>query len=119
MTSHLRRVPRSPVGPLLVGDAKLLNVIAGDVLEQADEVDLLLIKAAQAAALLLADNRQYGGVVHPRVIETVEQMDSARAAGGQAYADLAGEFCVRAGHERGEFFVTSLNELRIALGALE
>ena len=68
---------------------------------------------------LLADDGEDGGVVHFGVVEAVEEMDCAGAAGGEADADFAGEFGVGAGHEGGHFLVADLDEAWIIFGALE
>src|SRR5438477_10061951 len=54
-----------------------------------------------------------------RVIQSVQQVDRAGAGGRHADARLAGEFRVRAGHERGHLFVPDLNEIDLLPGALE
>ena len=51
-----------------------LHVVAGDVLEQALKVDILLIVAAQCHPRLLADDGDDRLVVELGVIETVEQV---------------------------------------------
>ena len=45
------------------------------------------------------------------VVQAVQEMDRARAGGGEAHADLARPFRVRAGHERRHLFVAHLDEL--------
>ncbi len=90
-----------------------------DVLEERDQVDLLLVLAAERHPLLLADDRDHGRVVELRVVEAVQEMDRARARGRQADADLAGVLRVPAGHERGHLLVARLDELRVAVGAVE
>ena len=45
-----------------------MDVLAGDVLEQRDQIDLLLILAAERDARLLPDDRQYRLMVHLRVV---------------------------------------------------
>jgi hypothetical protein len=95
-----------------------VHVVAGDVLEQRDQVDLLLVVAAERRARLLADDRHHRLVVELGVVQAVEQVDGARAGGRQAHADLAGELGVRAGHEGGQFLVARLHELRSLAGAV-
>ena len=96
-----------------------LHVLRGDVLEQRDEVDLLLVVAAQAHSGLLADDRQHRLVVELRVVEAVQQVDRARAGGGYADADFAGELRVAAGHEGSHLLVADLDELWVAARAVE
>ena len=89
------------------------------VLEQRLEVDLLLVVGAERHPLLLADDRDDGRVVELRVVEAVQQVDRARPGGRHADADLAGELRVAARHERGHLLVARLDELGIAVGAVE
>ena len=96
-----------------------LHVFGGDVLEQALQVDLLLVVAAERRARLLADDGDHRLVVRLRVVEPVEQVDRAGAGGRHAHADLAGELRVAAGHERGQFLVARLDELHLVAGAVE
>jgi hypothetical protein len=67
-----------------------VHVLAGHVLVEAYEIDLLLEVAAQAHPLLLADDGEDGLVVELRVVEAVEEVDRTRSARGHAHADLAG-----------------------------
>jgi hypothetical protein len=88
-----------------------LDELAGDVLEQRRQVDLLLVVGAERRALLLADDRHDRLVVELGVIEPVEQMDGAGAGGRQADADLAGELRVRGRGQRGDLLVARLEKL--------
>ena len=88
-------------------------IFAGHVLEQRLKIDFLLILAADGGGGRLADDRDDGLMVHLGVVETVEQMDRAGAAGGHADADGAGELGVRGRHEGGQFFVPGLDETRL------
>src|SRR3569832_1489390 len=96
-----------------------LHVIAGHVLEQRHEIDLLLIMAAERGQLLLADDGHHRLMAELRVVETVQQMDRTRSRGREAHADLAGELRMRAGQERGHFLMARLHEGKLALAALE
>src|SRR5690554_2727104 len=58
-------------------------------------------------------------MIHLGVVQAVKQMDGAGAGRSQAYANLAGEFGVRAGHEGGGLFMTCLDEFQIFLRAAE
>ncbi|MNS58765.1 hypothetical protein D3C72_916940 [compost metagenome] len=82
------------------------------VLEQADQVYLLLIVAAQRAARLLAHDGHDGLMVQLGVVQPVKQVDGARPGRGQAHADLPREFGVGAGHEGRAFFVACLDEFQ-------
>ena len=65
----------------LLGHRAHLHVVAADVLEQAQQIDLLLVRAAHRRAFGLPDDRHDRHVVELRVVQPVEQMDRARAAG--------------------------------------
>ncbi len=115
---------RDPVRPVdhmarLRGRRDLLHVLARDVLEQHGQVDLLLVARAERDQLLLADDRDHGLVVELGVVETVEQVDRARAGGRHADADLAGELGVGAGHERRQLLVARLHELELVAVLVE
>jgi hypothetical protein len=57
-----------------------------------------------------AGDRDHGGAVELRVVETVEQMHAAGTRGRETAADAAGPFRVRAGHEGGGLLVSHLDE---------
>ena len=80
--------PVQHVGQLL-GNRDHLHVLAGDVLEQAEQVDFLLVGAAHGAAAGLPDDRDHRDVVELGVVQAVEQVDRARARGRHADADVA------------------------------
>src|SRR5205823_2259374 len=90
-----------------------------DVLEQRDEVDLLLVVAAETHARLLADDRHNRLMVELRVVETVQEMDRARAGRRETHADLPGPLRVRTGHERRHLLVAHLDELQLVLVPLQ
>ena len=71
--------PHRPVDqvPDLGGGARRLHVLAGDVLEEGLQVDLLLVAAPDRRTRLLPDDRDDRLMVELRVIEAVEQMDRA------------------------------------------
>jgi hypothetical protein len=48
------------------------------------------------------------------IVEPVEQVNGARARGGQADADLAGELGVGARREGGDLLVANLDELEVS-----
>ena len=91
-----------------------LDVLVRHVLEQAEQVDLLLVVAAQTKPGLLADDRDHRLMVELRVVEPVQEVDRARPGGCQADARLARELRVRAGHERRHLLVANLDELGTA-----
>jgi hypothetical protein len=63
----------------LHGLGRHLVVLACDVLEEGDEIDLLLKAAAESHPRLLADDREHRLMVELRVVEAVQQMDRARS----------------------------------------
>src|SRR6185312_11851206 len=83
------------------------------VLEEDLEVDLLLVVGPDRMALLLADDGQHRLVVELGVVEAVDQMHGARARGGYAGPDLAGELGLGTGHEGGHLLVPGLGEHRL------
>src|SRR5437764_11660826 len=103
----------------LRGVAGHLHVLRRDVLEQGDEVDLLLVVAAESHARLLPDDCHHRLMVELCVVEPVQEMDRARARRGEAHADLARPLRVCARHERRHLLVTHLHELQLVLVALE
>ena len=103
----------------LRGDGRHVHVLVRDVLEERGQVDLLLVAAAERRHRLLADDRDDRLVVELRVVEPVQQVDRAGTGGGDADADLAGELRVPARHERGHLLVARLDELGIAVSAVE
>src|SRR5262249_23483386 len=86
------------------------------------KVDLLLVAAAQRGARRLGadgDDQEERDVIHPRVVETVQEMDRAGPAGREANARLSGELGVRAGHERRHLLVANLHEIEALPDAAE
>lgn len=63
--SHLRRFGRH------------VHVLAGDVLVQADQIDLLLVVAAEPGPRLLTDDRHHRLMVELGVVEPVQQVYGA------------------------------------------
>ena len=86
-----------------------VHVLVRDILEERNEIDFLLVIAAQRGARLLAHDRDDRLVIHFCVVEAVEKMDRARTGGGQANAQFAGELGVSAGHECRHLFVSHLH----------
>ena len=94
----------------LRGHRGLLDEGAGDVLEHRNEIEFLLIVAAQRGARLLSGDGEHRHVVHARVVQAGDQMRSAGTRSRDANAEFAGEFRMRRRHERGHFFVADLDE---------
>ena len=113
------RTARSTGAAPASGASHVWTYSRGDVLEERQQVDLLLVVAAERGARLLADDGDHRLVVELRVVEAVQQVDGAGAGGGDAHADLAGELGVAAGHEGGHLLVARLDELGVAVGAVE
>ena len=67
----------------------------------------------------MPDDRDDRLVIHLRVVKAVQKMDRARPGSGETDADFAGEFGVRAGHERGHFLVPDLDEIDLVAGAID
>jgi hypothetical protein len=67
----------------------------------------------------LTDDRQHRLVIHLGVVESVQQMDGPGPGGGETDPDLTGELGMPPGHERRHLLVAHLDELRIALGAIQ
>ena len=93
-----------------------VDVVAGDILVQRHQIDFLLVVAAERQAVLLPDDRQHRLMVGLRVVKAVQQMDRARPGGREADPEFAGEFGVRAGHERGQLLMPRLDELDLVAG---
>jgi hypothetical protein len=70
--------------------------VVGDIGKHAVEVELLLIVGAASRRLGLTADREDRRVIELAVIKARDQMSGARAAGRQAYANLAGEPCATA-----------------------
>ena len=94
----------------LRGDARLFDERTGHVLEHADEVDFLLVMAANSRARLLPHNGQNRHVIEARVVKPSDQVRGARSRRLNADAKFAGEFRVRRGHEGGHLLVPDLDK---------
>ena len=81
-------------------------------LKRRDEVDLLLVVAAERGARLLADDREHRLVVELRVVEPVQRWIAPGPGGREADAELPGELRVTAGHEGRHLLVADLDEDR-------
>ena len=69
-------------------------VVDAHVHEKLVELDVLLRVRVDQVVELKAGDRQHRLAVELGVVEAVEQMNAARAGGGQADAELAGVFGV-------------------------
>ena len=58
-------------------------------------------------------------MIEPSIVKAGEQMRCAGTGSRDADAELAGEFGVGRGHEGGHFLVPRLDELDLAVGAVE
>ena len=109
-----RRIARSITCGSCAGLRDLLNIF-GDVGEHAVEVQLLLVAAAAHGRFGLAADGEHRHVVELGVVEAGDQVGGARTAGREADAELAGEFCMRDGHEGAHFLVARLDEVDLAV----
>jgi len=75
------------------------HVVLGDVHEEFVELDVLLRVGAEKVMELQAGNRQHRHPVELRVIEPVQEVNSAGSRRGDAAAEPAGEFGIAAGGE--------------------
>ena len=107
--------------PDLLGHHDDLYEVAGNVLEKRKQVDFLLIGGTQRHAALLADYRHHRLVIHLGVIKPVQKMDRSRPRRCQTDTGdvLIGELGETAGHERGHFLVTRLNEVESVSGPVQ
>ncbi len=95
------------------------HVVAGHVLEQRLQVDLLLVVRADRGARLLAHDGDHRHVVHLRVVQPGQQVDCPRSRGRVAQPDLAGELGVRRRHEGGHLLVADLDVRHAGLRPLQ
>ncbi len=116
-----KRDSDSPVNhvPNLRRRRSLLHISTGNVLEHRNQVELLLVLAAQRVARLLPGNRQHGLVIEQRIVQPGDQVRGARAGRCDADSDVAAELRIGARHERRHFLMARLDELRAITGAVE
>ena len=93
----------------MLGAVDLL-VEHGHVFEQPQQVHFLLVMHAHHVVIGLPGDRQHGRAVHLGVVKTIEQVDRAGPAGGNADAEPTRELGVAAGHERRALLVSHLHE---------
>src|SRR5947208_12845444 len=96
--------------PRLIRRGANLHEVAGHVLEQCGEIDLLLEVAAERGARRLANDCYDRLMIELGVIESIQQMDRAWPGRGEANTDLAGELGVAAGHEGSFLLMSHLDE---------
>jgi hypothetical protein len=65
--------------PHLLGIGDHVHVLVGDVLEEREQVDFLLVVAAERRSCLLADDRDHRLVVELGVVAPVQEVDRAGA----------------------------------------
>ena len=107
------RIARSSTLGSCSGTVTISQYSLATSLNRAEQVDLLLVRAAHRAAVGLADDRDHRHVVELGVVQPVEQVDRAGSRGGRADPDPAGELGVADGLERGHLLVPGLDELRL------
>ncbi len=73
--------------------------------------NLLLVPGPEHLSLLHAGEGEDRHVIELGVVKTVEEVDGARAGGGQAYSEPAGGFGISRSHEGGGFLVMDEDEL--------
>ena len=71
-------------------------VVGRHILEQAEDINLLLVVGADLVVIGVARDRQDGCVVKLGVVEAIQQVNRAWAAGCEAYAQPPGELCITA-----------------------
>jgi hypothetical protein len=94
----------------------LMHILVGDILEEGNEVNLLLVIPAQCRTPLLAHNRHHRLVVELGIVKAIEEVDCTGARGGKTNPEVAGELSMATGHKRGHLLVAHLDELQPALG---
>src|SRR3954447_26566955 len=102
----------------LGGDTRKTDIFA-DIFKQVLEINFLLITRPQSGSRQLADKRHHGNMIHLGVVQSIQQMDRARARGRIAKPDLAGKLGMCRGHERRHLLVADLYVLHPVLGFLE
>src|SRR5256885_333376 len=93
-----------------VPGAEDLLVVGGDVLEERQQIDFLLVPHAHEVVVGLPGDGEHRRAIELRVVEAVEQVNGSRAGGGETNAELARVLRVARRHERRRFLVANLNE---------
>jgi hypothetical protein len=99
--------------------AQHLLVINGDIFEQRQQIDFLLITRADQVVIGLAGQSQDWSPIQFRVIESIQKMDCARPRGGETDTQASSEFRITTGHERGSLFMAHLNKPDVLLAGAE
>src|SRR5581483_9917235 len=86
------------------------GVVDGDVHEKPVEIDVLLGVRVDQVVKMMSGDGQHRLAVELRVIEAVQEMNPARAGGGEANAETAGVLGITAGHEGGRLFMPDLDK---------
>lgn len=102
----------------LLWDGAHLDVITAHVLVEAEQIDLLLVRAAHGRALGLAHDGHHRHMVELGVVQAIEQVHRARAAGRDTNTHLAGELGEPDRFECGHLLMSGLDELWPVVGAL-
>ena len=89
-----------------------------DIGEGPFEIALLLHEGAEGRGRLLPDDRDHRLVVHLRVVEPVEHVESSGAGGGHAHPDLAGELRMCGRHEGAGLLMGGPHVLQAPIRAL-
>ena len=100
----------------LFGRAHRLEERAAHVLEEGAGVDLLLVAAAEGAAVLVRHQRHHGPLVELGVVQAVQEVDGSRAVRGDAAAGPSRPLGVGGRHERGGLLVAGRDQLRLTPG---
>src|SRR5579872_1248972 len=109
--SRSQRGPDCQIGYALdVGAVLDSIVINSDVDEELVQRHVLLRKGADQIAVLESGDRQNGGMIHLRVIKSVEKMNASRPGSCDTHTKPAGELGIGACHESRSLFVPDVNE---------
>ena len=85
-------------------------VLMSYIFKEGDQVDFLLIMAADSHPGRMPHNSNNGLMIHLCIVQSIEQVDGAWTRSGEAHADLSCKFRMGAGHKRGGFLMTYLYE---------
>jgi len=88
-----------------------MNVVARNIFEQRHQINFLLVVAANGRSRLLTNDRDNGLMIHPRIVQAIQQMNGTGARRSKANADFAGKLRMGTRHKRSHLFVTGLNKL--------
>src|SRR5438552_1929969 len=95
-------VPSRPMPPVVYGLSSGTQALPSSGLMMGVGVDQVVV--------VVAGDGQDRLAVHLGVIQAIEEVDAARAAGSQAATQPAGVLGIAAGHERRRFLVPHLQE---------